>query len=89
MHFIADVNQPYSCQNWGDFHEIDTPLIAEINSTENISVRSWFPTDPITGALYPITIFINHNMQVIHIHHGTLNKSDTDLYIECMLWDLL
>ena len=85
IHFLADIGMPYSCTEWGDSGTPDIPPISIAISSDNMLIRDWFPEDPITGAEYPITIFINHNMQIINITFGSLTLEDTNLYINCML----
>ena len=85
IHFLADLNQPYNCTQWGNIGTLGIPPIALITSTDNNSIRTWFPEDPASGAIYPTIIFINHNMQIINIEYGALTFDDTNLYINCML----
>ena len=84
---------PYSCTDWGNYGILDAnipsiALVDIVDPTDNTlisNIRDWFPEDLNTGAEYPITIFINHNMQIINITFGSLTLEDTNLYINCML----
>jgi hypothetical protein len=48
-------------------------------------VRDWFPIDSDSNSQYPITIFIDHNMQVVSIQFVSLSKDDANYFIEQML----
>ena len=84
IHFLYDLNQPYSCAQWGNQGTISVPSISTgISSSDGSKIQEWFPTD--TAGLYPITIFINQHMQVVHIEHSSLGLNDVNYIIECML----
>ena len=84
-HFLGDLNQPYSCSQWGYIGTPGIPTYTFVASKDGHSIRDFFPLDPITEAQYPITIFINRNMQIINIAHKNLTLEETNLYINCML----
>ena len=95
IHLLDDIAQPYTCEMWGDstgtsfldeddeYPEIQNipPIINDGNLTP---LRDLFP--PGAGNIYyPITIFMDHNMRIIHIEHGSINLNDAKVYINCML----
>ncbi|SVB50696.1 uncharacterized protein METZ01_LOCUS203550, partial [marine metagenome] len=49
------------------------------------TVRDWFPINSASESQYPITIFIDHNMQVVSIQFVSLSKDDANYYIKQML----
>ena len=68
IHFLYDLNQPYSCIQWGIQGELFIPPIIGIGD-DLAPFRDLFPDNPAGGSKYPITIFINHNMQIISIQY--------------------
>ena len=83
LHFLDDIFNP-TCIQWGNAGILGIPPIVD-DGVAN-TVRGLFPPNPDPSAtIYPITIFINHNMQIINIEYGSLNLKDTNLYINCML----
>tara|TARA_B100001146_G_C15784942_1_gene265824 strand:+ start:166 stop:450 length:285 start_codon:yes stop_codon:yes gene_type:complete len=90
---------PYSCTQWGDFTgtiSIDSddeypeipniPPIIDDGSAGNGQLRDLFPENPlVANSYYPVTIFIDHHMRIIHIEHGSIYIDDANLYINCML----
>jgi len=48
-------------------------------------VRDWFPINSANESQYPITIFIDHNMQVVSIQFVSLSIDDANYFIEQML----
>ena len=82
IHFLDDIGQPFSCTQWGEAEELDIPPIVD---GAFYTVRNWFPKDADTGSIFPLTIFINHNMQIINIANGSVPFIETKLYIDCML----
>ena len=64
------MNQPYTCTQWGNFFSVSIPSIID-DGTENI-IRGWFEVKPGGGvAGYPLTVFINSNMEIYKIHSGS------------------
>ena len=80
------MNQPYSCVQWGSSGQLYIPPIIDVGDLSPF--RDLFPENPDGGSAYPITLFIDHNMQIINITHGPINKNDTNLYIDCMLKEI-
>lgn len=65
LNILDDLNQPYSCSEWGgDFGEEDIPPI--IHNADKIFTR-WFEKPDATSFSYPFTIFIDGNMEVFKI----------------------
>ena len=86
IHSLDDIGQPLSCTNWGDAGTVGIPPIINGTSiTDNSLMRNWFAPDPSSGALYPLTIFINQEMQIEAIYHIGLGKEDVDYIIQGML----
>ena len=89
IHVLDDIGQPTSCEDWGNVGMEDIPPIIDGTSISNNSLmRSWFLPDPDTGALYPITIFINHEMQVEDIYFRSLERGEVNFLINGMLNDM-
>ena len=83
IHFLDDIGQPYTCSQWGHKGELFIPPI--IDDEELNIVRDWFPINSASESQYPITIFIDHNMQVVSIQFVSLSKDDANYYIKQML----
>jgi len=83
IHFLDDIGQPLTCSGWGDHGESDIPPIVDDGAL--YTVRNWFPEDTDSGSRFPLTIFINHNKQIINITYGSVTFNETKLYIDCML----
>ena len=78
------MGNPYNCAQWGNQGVVGVPPIVD-DGVEN-TIRDLFPPNPDPSAsMYPIIIFINHNMKIIKIEYGSLNFNDINLYINCML----
>ena len=98
MHFLDYINQPSSCEFWGEHGAIDIPDIADGTSITNISDNSlitelsiieWFAPKPgSSGTPYPVTIFINHDMQIQGIYYTSLSIDDVNYIIRNMLDDI-
>jgi len=54
---LSDLNQPYSCSQWGNQYSNEPPLIV---SGPNMAIWSMFNT----GSAFPSNVFIGHDMQV-------------------------
>ena len=86
IHVLDDIGQPTSCEGWGDAGTAGIPPIIDGTSIiGNSLIRDLFPPAPASGALYPITIFINHEMEIENIYHVALEKEDVDYLIQSML----
>ena len=93
IHFLDYINQPLSCEDWGDHGTENIPPIAIGTATNGKVFRDLFPPkdrDPNDNTLYPTLIFINQHMQIIHIHWGKLSLmglEGSEAYdkINCML----
>ena len=94
IHVLYDLNQPYTCTQWGNIGHENVDGVGYIPnnvpsiiyggiSSDASTIRHWFPKDSET--LFPITIFINQHMQVVHIENSSLGLNDTNYIIECML----
>tara|TARA_Y100000590_G_C15577486_1_gene961023 strand:+ start:246 stop:521 length:276 start_codon:yes stop_codon:yes gene_type:complete len=69
IHFLFDLSPSNpSCAQWGIQGELFIPPIIGVG--DDLSpFRDLFPDNPAGGSKYPITIFINHNMQIISIQY--------------------
>ena len=89
IHILDEIDQPLSCEDWGNVGLAGIPSIINGTSiTDNSLLRNLFPPDPASGALYPLTVFINHEMQIEGIYHSALSKEDVDFFIQGMLDDM-
>ena len=89
IHVLDDIGEPHSCESWGNLGSPDMPSIINGTSiTDNSLLRNLFPPDLASGALYPLTVFINHEMQIERIYHSALSKEDVDFLIQSMLDDM-
>ena len=52
VHFFDDLNQPYSCTDWGNAETMDIPSIIDDGSPGNI-VFNWFEKSG-WGCLHPL-----------------------------------
>jgi len=67
IHFLYDINQPYSCSDWGDYGTIDIPLIVNLEVDEDDKfVLDWFE-NPSSDGLGSLIVFIDHTMTVANI----------------------
>ena len=78
---LGDLNEPYSCQDWGDQADSGIPLI--IDDT-GLPVFGLFHTDN----LLPSTVFIDHTMTVFHKEAGFSGESVVNEVIQQMLDNL-
>ena len=90
LHFLDDIGQPTSCEAWGNHGTIGIPTIADGTSITNHSmIIEWFASKPgSSGTPYPVTIFINHAMQVESIYYSSLGIEDVNHIIRRMLDDM-
>ena len=90
IHFLDDIGQPTSCEAWGDHGTVDVPPIADGTSiTDHSLIMDWFSPKPGgTGTPYPLTIFINHAMQIEKIYYSSLDIEDVNAIIQGMIDDM-
>ena len=70
------MGQPYTCTQWGNAFTTSIPPIID-DGIENI-IRGWFEVKPGGGVGgYPLTVFINSNMEIYKIHSGSTGMSFT------------
>ena len=70
------MDQPYTCTQWGHAFTTYIPPIID-DGIENI-VRGWFEVKPGGGVGgYPLTVFINSNMEIYKIHAGSTGMTFT------------
>ena len=80
---LSDLNQPYSCTQWGSLGDSGIPLIVDDSGYPMFSI---FNTDNA----FPSTIFIDHNMKVHYKEAGYSNSfvSDANALIEEMVYNM-
>ena len=79
LYLLDDINQPYSCQHWGDRGVMDQPII--INDGSANIIHDWFDND--NG--YPDNIFIDHDMKLYHHEEGYLTPDAINTIIQDMV----
>ena len=85
IHFLDDLNQPYSCNAWGEAFLIGIPPIVDDGTTNTIF--NWF-NNPNGLGIYPLIIFIDHNMKIINIMGSSPSLTMSNIIIEAMLENL-
>ena len=81
---LADLNQPYSCSQWGQNGLFGTPLITDDTGSPMFSL---FSTCEGTSCFFPSTVMIDHRMKVYHMDSGW-NSATASNYINEMLDNL-
>ena len=65
---MDDLGQPWSCEQWGESHEVENPVIIDgqscLNCNNNYPIFNWF------GYAYTDYVFIDHNMKVYYLHNS-------------------
>lgn len=64
VHFLDDLNQPYSCREWGSTGDVGIPPIVDDGIGYN--VFEWFD-NPSGAGIFPLIVFIDHNMTVANV----------------------
>ena len=59
---LDDLNQPYSCNQWGNRHVQWGDEDAVITNDSGTTIWGWFNT----GSAFPSTVYIDHTMTVYH-----------------------
>ena len=83
VHFLDDINQPLSCKQWGDAGTAGIPPIIDDGLPEN-TVFNWFVNPNATG-IYPLIVFINHELVIDRIMGTSPSPTMANLLIENML----
>ena len=76
---LGDLNQPYTCTQWGNMGIPNIPMIA--HDAQN-NIFNWFNT----GSAIPSTVFIDHEMRV-HYMANQVSYSQANNIIQTMLDD--
>jgi len=79
---LMDMNQPYSCEQWGDMGIINIPVIVNDGNGGGNSIFSFFNT----GSAIPSTVFIDHEMRVQYMSNQVTSNQANNI-IENMLDD--
>ena len=81
VHFLDDIGTPYySCLQWGYAGEKFIPPIVDDGAL--YPFRDLFPMDDVK---YPLTIFINDEMEIVGIYSVLLGIDDVNAIIQNML----
>ena len=68
MNNVDDFGQPWSCEQWGDSHEVDNPVIIDgqscLECNNSYPIFNWF------GYYYTDYVFIDHNLKVYDVHYN-------------------
>ena len=83
VHFLDDINQPLSCKQWGDTGTAGIPPIIDDGSPAN-TVFEWFE-NPNGNGIYPLIVFINHELVIDRIMGTSPSPTMANLLIENML----
>ena len=83
VHFLDDINQPFSCTQWGNAGTAGIPPIIDDGSPAN-TVFEWFENPNGTG-IYPLIVFINHELVINRIMGTSPSPTMANLLIENML----
>ncbi len=78
LHVLDDLNQPYTCTQWGNAGLNGMPII-----DDGIGYYFYDMFD-VLGS-YPLVAFINHEMKLIYRDHGHISQNDTHVLITEML----
>ena len=81
LHVLDQINQPYSCSQWGDEGSIGIPpiIIGESSVFFNLFQH------PGDGSSRPLVVFINHEMEIIFISDNHVTQTDAYDLINLML----
>jgi len=82
IHFLDDLNQPYSCNAWGAAGSIGIPPIVD-DGTIN-TIFNWF-NNPNGSGIYPLIIFLDHAMEIVNIIGSSPSLNVSNIIIEAML----
>ena len=82
IHFLDDLNQPYSCNAWGAAFSIGIPPIVD-DGTIN-TIFNWF-NNPNGSGIYPLIIFLDHTMEIVNIMGSSPSFNVSNIIIEAML----
>ena len=60
---LDDLGQPWSCEQWGESHQVENPIIIDgqscLDCNNNYPFVNWF------GYAYTDYVFLDHNMKVL------------------------
>ena len=85
IHLLDDIDQPYSCTQWGNTGSIDIPPIVD-DGTIN-TIFKWF-NNPGGPSIYPLIIFIDHSLKIVYIENSMPSYDGSNFIIEAMLENL-
>ena len=68
MNNVDDFGQPWSCEQWGESHEVENPVIIDgqscLECNNSYPIFNWF------GYYYTDYVFIDHNLKVYDVHYN-------------------
>ena len=84
MNNVDDLGQPWSCEQWGESHEVENPVIIDgqscLDCNNNYPIFNWF------GYAYTDYVFIDHKIRCFDyvIYWSEAEKIETvpDLIVE-------
>ena len=83
IHFLDDINQPYSCSQWGDYGTVDIPLI--VDDGDGYTVFDWFENPNEGESIASLILFIDHTMKIVNIMSSSPSLIMANFIIENML----
>ena len=87
MNNVDDLGQPWSCEQWGESHEVKNPVIIDgqscLDCNNNYPIFNWF------GYAYTDYVFIDHNMKVYYLHNGISSYLANSIIQEMLGWGWL
>lgn len=81
---MADIGQPYSCNQWGAQGTLGMPLVVDDTGSPMFSM---FSTCEGSSCYFPSTVMIDHSMKIHHMDSGW-NSSTASSYVNEMLDNL-
>ena len=88
IHFLYNINQPYSCAQWGDYGTIGIPPIVNLDvDEEDKFVLDWFE-NPSSAGLGSLIVFFDHTMTVVNIMSSSPSFYVANAIIGNMLNDI-
>ncbi len=85
IHFLDDINMPYSCTQWGDYGTIGIPSIVD-DGTAN-TVFNWFE-NPSSAGLGSLIVFFDHTITVANIRSSAPSFNMANAIIGNLLNDV-
>ena len=81
LHVLDELNQPYSCIQWGNKGSEGIPPIILGESSIFFNLFN----HPGDGSSRPLVVFINHEMEIIYLDDHHISQTDAHALITLML----